>query len=181
VVYKLYRFTKVHLQLQADPLPGTTALYKPVYVAMNYIPALETAISSWPSPTNLEVFEGPAVGFYAAFRGSPYNYTVPSKVLNAMPYNWYETKQNTPEVSDFTQGQIFLKTTDANYYAPILATFTLEFQTLEDPEFLASLQSVGQPRIKQPVLLNQTKNRKRPTRSEEEYDKVSIYSGSHTL
>lgn len=145
-IYKLYRFVNVRLDFQADPNPSTTvATGKPVYVAMNYIPALETPISSWANPTNLEQFEGPAVGFFAGNRGHPYTYHVPKAILLSMPYNWYETKQNTPQFSDFTQGQLFLKTTDANYYTPILAHFTVEFQTMEDPEFLSQLMKQAHP------------------------------------
>jgi hypothetical protein len=146
IIYKLYRFVNVRLDFQADPNPSTTlATGKPTYVCMNYIPAKEQPITTWPNPLNLEKFEGPAIGFYAANRGHPYTYHVPKAILLSMPYNWYETKQNTPEFSDYTQGQIFLKTTDANYYAPILAHFTVEFQTMEDPEFLSNLTKKAQP------------------------------------
>lgn len=145
-IYKLYRFVNVRLDFQADPNPSTTlASGKPTYVAMNYIPAKEQPITSWPTPLNLELFEGPAIGFYASNRGHPYTYHVPKAILLSMPYNWYETKQNTPQFSDYTQGQIFLKTTDENYYAPIFAHFTVEFQTMEDPEFLTSLMKPTKP------------------------------------
>jgi len=136
-IYKLYRFVDLKFEFQADPNPSTTIPSgKPAYVCMNYIPAKEQPITSWANPTDLEQFEGPAVGFYAANRGHPYQYKVPKSILLSMPYNWYETKQNTPQFSDFTQGQFFLKTTDAGYYNPILAHITVEFQTMEDPEFL---------------------------------------------
>jgi hypothetical protein len=141
-IYKLYRFVSVALEFQADPNPSTTlATGKPVYVAMNYIPAKETPITVWPDPLNLEKFEGPAIGFYAGNRGHPYHYKVPKSILLSMPYNWYETKQNSPQFSDYTQGQMFLKTTDLTYYMPILASFVVEFQTMEDPEFLTGLIS----------------------------------------
>jgi hypothetical protein len=142
-IYKLYRFISVKFEFQADPNPSTTiASGKPTFLAINYIPAKETPITSWPNPLDLDVFEGPAVGFYATNRGHPYSYKIPSNILNAMPYNWYETRQNTPQFSDYTQGQIFLKTTDLNYYSPILAHFVVEFQTLEDPEFLSSTRPI---------------------------------------
>lgn len=143
-IYKLYRFVNVRLDFQADPNPSTTlATGKPAYLALNYIPAKEQPITVWPNPSNLEVFEGPAIGFYAANRGHPYTYHVPKAILLSMPYNWYETKQNTPQFSDFTQGQLFLKTTDLNYYTPIFAHFTVEFQTMEDPEFLSSIMKTN--------------------------------------
>jgi hypothetical protein len=140
-IYKLYRFTHVQFQYQADPFQSTTpGSTTPVFIAMNYVPALETPITSWPNPLDLEQFEGPAVAFYASNRGAPYSWNIPSHVLNAMPYNWYETRPNSPTPSDFTQGQIFLKSSQLGYAFPILANFTCEFQTLEDPEFLLNIR-----------------------------------------
>jgi len=184
-IYKLYRFVDLSFTFQADPNPSTTlATGKPAYLAMNYIPAKEQPITSWPNPLDLEKFEGPAVGFYAANRGHPYTYHVPKSILLSMPYNWYETKQNTPQFSDFTQGQFFLKTTDVGYYSPIYANITVEFQTMEDPEFLT--QNL-RPNMLNNTFQNQYNNTsvqgcKQPLATsikvEEGYDHVSIYSGS---
>lgn len=178
-IYKLYRFTNVRLDFQADPNPSTTlATGKPTYVALNYIPAQETPITAWPNPLNLETFEGPAIGFFATNRGHPYTYHVPKAILLSMPYNWYETKQNLPQPSDFTQGQVFLKTTDANYYAPIYAHFTVEFQTMEDPEFLTQMIN-SKPDCKQ---LEETKYFKVGVIEDKEIeDCVSIYSESNNI
>jgi len=154
-IYKLYRFVDLRFDFQSDPNPSTTiSSGKPTYIAMNYIPAKENPITVWPNPSDLEQFEGQAVGFYSSNRGHPYTYKVPNSILKAMPYNWYETKQNTPLFSDFTQGQFFIKTTDANYYNPILAHITVEFQTMEDPEFLTSNLRLNQTiDIQRPVSI----------------------------
>jgi hypothetical protein len=173
LIYKLYRFVNVRLDFQADPNPSTTILSgKPTYVCTNYIPAKESPITVWPNPTDLEKFEGPAVGFYAANRGHPYTYKVPKAILLSMPYNWYETKQNTPQFSDYTQGQLFLKTTDANYFAPILAHFVVEFQTMEDPQFLTSLTQ------QKPERAVKIEKRKMFDEVEEESDCVSMINAN---
>jgi hypothetical protein len=105
-------------------------------VAINYIPAQEQLSGQ---PTDFDEFEGPAVGFYANSRGAPYHYTTPSKILNAMPYNWYETKAG--EASDLTQGVFyFLSNVPTAQIINVLCHFTCEFQTLEDPAFLAALR-----------------------------------------
>lgn len=134
VVYKLYRCTHLKLTFQASTfLPGTGA--QPRY-AINYVPALEFTSSS---PLSIEDYEGPAVGFWQSNRGHPYTYVIPSNVLNAMPYNWYETKSNSPDQSDLTQGTI-LSTCDLETEAQTaLLEVVFEFQTLEDPDFLASM------------------------------------------
>lgn len=145
-IYKLYRYVDISLHFQADPNPSTTIVSgKPTYIAMNYIPAKEQPITVWPNPLDLEKFEGPAVGFFGSARGAPYHYHVPKPILLSMPYNWYETKQNSPQFSDFTQGQLFLKTTDANYFSPIFINLVVEFQTMEDPEFLTSRMNINKP------------------------------------
>lgn len=129
-IYKLYRFTSVRFTFQADITQNITQ-----QIAMNYIPAQE-AISG--APTSFDEFEGPAVGFYANSRGAPYTYNTPSRVLNAMPYNWYETKSG--EASDLTQGvYYFLCDVPDATIVNIYCHFTAEFQTLEDPAFLSSL------------------------------------------
>jgi hypothetical protein len=134
VVYKLWRCTHLSLEFQAaTALPATGS--QPRY-AINYVPALEatTAIV-----LDIEDFEGPAVGYWQANRGHPYRYTVPTNVLNAMPYNWYETKSNSPDVSDRVQGML-LSTCDMEEDSQTaLLEVVFEFQTLEDPDFLANL------------------------------------------
>jgi len=134
VVYKLYRCTSLKLTFQAATyLPGSAS--QPRH-AINYVPALEFTASS---PLSVEDYEGPAVGFWQANRGHPYTWKIPGNVLNAMPYNWYETKSNSPDVSDLTQGTI-LSTSDLETTAETaLMEIVMEFQTLEDPEFLAQL------------------------------------------
>merc|ERR550525_13295 len=88
-IYKLYRFTSVKMVFQASP----NSLGEEAF-AINYIPAAEAAPT--PIVSSFDDFEGPSVGFFEANRGAPYHYKVPSKVLNAMPYNWYETRPNSP-------------------------------------------------------------------------------------
>ena len=140
VVYKLYRCTHAKLTFQAATYqPGSGA--QPRY-AINYVPALEFTASS---PLTIEDYEGPAVGFWQSNRGHPYTYTIPSNVLNAMPYNWYETKSNSPDQSDLTQGTI-LSTCDLETdNQTALLELVFEFQTLEDPDFLASMVNVSTP------------------------------------
>jgi len=127
-IYKLYRFTQVKMIFQASPETlGQLAL------AMNYIPANDAAPS--PIVTDLNDFEGPAVGFYETNRGMPYTYKVPSKILNAMNYNWYET--HTGDASDLTQGIfVFLSSIEDSFPINVYCHFKCEFQTLEDPHFL---------------------------------------------
>lgn len=175
-IYKLYRFVSVSLEFQADPNPSTTvATGKPTYLAINYIPAKENPITAWPNPLNLEKFEGPAIGFYAANRGHPYHYKIPKAVLQSMPYVWYETRQNTPQFSDYTQGQIFLKTTDELYYAPILAHFVVEFQTMEDPEFLMSTKKLAIEKAESYVSIYKQPAVTCKKRDERDEDDVSVH------
>jgi len=169
-IYKLYRFTSVRFTFQADITQNLTS-----QVAINYIPAQE-AISGLPSA--FEEFEGPAVGFYANSRGAPYTYNTPSKVLNAMPYNWYETKAG--EASDLTQGVFyFLSDVPTSGVINVYAHFTAEFQTLEDPAFLSSLKPAAKPRIYPKIAQKRTQNRRMISTCEEEdvmYERAeSIY------
>jgi hypothetical protein len=131
-IYKLYRFTKVKFTFQANKLAAAGSL--PSEYAINYIPARETPVTVFPS--TFEEFEGPAVGYFGDLRGTPYHWHIPMEVLNAMPYNWYETRNNTPQFSDFTQGQILIKSDTPNIQVNILAHFAVEYQTLEDPSML---------------------------------------------
>ena len=134
VVYKLWRCTHLSLEFQAATALPTTGS-QPRY-AINYVPALEATSAI---VLDIENYEGPAVGYWQANRGHPYRYTVPANVLNAMPYNWYETKSNTPDLSDRIQGMI-LSTCDMEEDSQTaLLEVVFEFQTLEDPDFLASL------------------------------------------
>lgn len=133
-IYKLYRFTSVRFTFQADITQNLSQ-----QVAINYIPAQEAIAGA---PTSFDEFEGPAVGFYANSRGAPYTYNTPTKVLNAMPYNWYETKAG--EASDLTQGvYYFLCDVPDATIINVYCHFTAEFQTLEDPAFLSSLTPVS--------------------------------------
>jgi hypothetical protein len=135
LIYKLYRFTEVHFTFQAEISAYNLQNFESS-LALNYIPAQESIAGS---PGQFEEFEGPAVGFYSNTRGMPYTYRTPSKILNAMPYNWYETKG--AEASDLTQGvYYFLSDVPTQHVVNIFAHFTCEFQTLEDPAFLAALQ-----------------------------------------
>lgn len=131
-IYKLYRFTSVKFTFQAELTQDLDSA-----LALNYIPAQES-LSTLPS--GFDQFEGPAVGFYANGRGTPYHYTTPSMVLNAMPYNWYETK--SAELSDLTQGvYYFYSNVPEARTINVYAHFVCEFQTLEDPAFLAGQNS----------------------------------------
>jgi hypothetical protein len=134
VVYKLWRCTHLSLVFQAaSNNTGTSA--QPRY-AINYVPALEATTALL---LNVEDYEGPAVGFWQSNRGHPYRYQVPSNVLNAMPYNWYETKSNTPDATDRVQGMILSTCDFEEDTQTALLDIVFEFQTLEDPDFLASL------------------------------------------
>jgi len=121
----------------------------------------------------IEDYEGPAVGFWQANRGHPYSWKVPGNVLNAMPYNWYETKSNSPDVSDLNQGTI-LSTCDLETDAQTaLLEIVFEFQTLEDPDFLASLIRDNQDNPDFQII------EKKQTRRQMEYeDELSERSGS---
>jgi hypothetical protein len=169
-VYKLYRFTKVKFTFQANRLANTAGALPNNY-AINYIPAKESPVTVFPS--SFEEFEGPAVGFFSDLRGTPYHWHIPMEVLNAMPYNWYETRNNTPQFSDFTQGQILIRSNVPDIQVVILAHFEIEYQTLEDPSMLT---------LKTPVELaleEREKRRHEKARSEASY--VSIYRNSSAL
>lgn len=168
VVYKLYRCTHLKLTFQAATyLPGSGA--QPRY-AINYVPALEFTSSA---PLTIEDYEGPAVGFWQANRGHPYSWKVPGNVLNAMPYNWYETKSNSPDTSDLNQGTILSTCDLESDNQTALLEIVFEFQTLEDPDFLASLIRDNQDNPDFEVI------QKRYTRKQMEYeDELSERSGS---
>lgn len=168
VVYKLYRCTHLKLTFQAATyLPGSGA--QPRY-AINYVPALEFTSSA---PLTIEDYEGPAVGFWQANRGHPYSWKVPGNVLNAMPYNWYETKSNSPDTSDLNQGTILSTCDLESDNQTALLEIVFEFQTLEDPDFLASLIRDNQDNPDFEVI------QKRYTRKQMEYeDELSEHSGS---
>jgi hypothetical protein len=129
MIYKLYRYTKIKLVFQAGPDGGAPTTNK--QVALTYVPALDLTPSV---PSSLIDFEGPAVGYFESSRGMPYTYTVPSHVLNAMPYNWYNTSSNAPEASDRIQGFIVARCNKQTMSEYVYADFTVEFQTLEDPD-----------------------------------------------
>jgi len=134
VVYKLYRCTALKFTFQAATYQvGSPS--QPRY-AINYVPALEFTASA---PLSIEDYEGPAVGFWQSNRGTPYTWKVPANVLNAMPYNWYETKSNSPDTADLTQGTILSSADLETDSQTALMEIVFEFQTLEDPDFLASL------------------------------------------
>jgi hypothetical protein len=171
-IYKLYRFTSVHFTFQAELNQNLIS-----DVAVNYIPAQENISGQ---PTSFEEFEGPAVGYFSNGRGTPYSYRVPSKVLNAMPYNWYETKAG--EASDLTQGVFyFLSNVPTVSTINIYAHFTCEFQTLEDPAFLTQMVKEGGLETGQCIPRKIAVDRFKPpvTKEDEDpdYDQVSIYSG----
>jgi len=138
VVYKLYRVT--HLSLVFQAATNVAGIATPPRYAINYCPALEAPTSA---PLFIEDYEGPAVGFWQNNRGTPYHWKIPSNVLNAMPYNWYETKSNSPDTSDLTQGYILSSTDVETETQTALLDVVFEFQTLEDPEFLARLGSIN--------------------------------------
>lgn len=138
VVYKLYRVT--HLSLVFQAATSVSGIPTPPRYAINYCPALEAPTTG---PLFIEDYEGPAVGFWQNNRGTPYHWKIPSNVLNAMPYNWYETKSNSPDTSDLTQGYILSTTNIETDTQTALLDVVFEFQTLEDPEFLARLGSIN--------------------------------------
>jgi hypothetical protein len=129
MIYKLYRYTRIKFVFQAGPAAGAPTTNKEV--ALTYVPALDLTPTL---PHDLTDFEGPAVGYFESSRGTPYTYTIPSHVLNAMPYNWYNTSSNAPEASDRIQGFIIAKSNLEAFTEMVYADFTVEFQTLEDPD-----------------------------------------------
>ena len=133
-IYRQYRITELSFTFQCSDVAGAYAL------AMQYVPQVggnPTAL-----PTTLSEFEGPAVGYCETGRGREYTYRVPSHVLNAMGLNYYSTRTTVSPPQDpdiITQGlMVFLTSTPAT---PIIAYMHVkyEFQTLEDPSFLAKL------------------------------------------
>jgi hypothetical protein len=133
-IYRQYRITELSFTFQCSDVAGAYAL------AMQYVPQVggnPTAL-----PTTLSEFEGPAVGYCETGRGREYTYRVPGHVLNAMGLNYYSTRTNVSPPQDpdlITQGlMVFLTSTPAT---PIIAYMHVkyEFQTLEDPSFLAKL------------------------------------------
>ena len=133
-IYRQYRVTELSFTFQCSDVAGAYAL------AMQYVPQIGTNPNTL--PTTLEEFEGPAVGYCETGRGREYTYRVPSNVLNAMGLNYYSTRRSVSPPQDpdaLTQGlMIFLSSTPAT---PIIAFMHVkyEFQTLEDPSFLAKL------------------------------------------
>lgn len=135
-IYRQYRVVELSFTFQCSAVAGAYAL------AMQYVPQLGGSPST--VPTQLSEFEGPAVGYCETDRGREYTYRVPSRVLNAMGLNYYSTRVNTTPTQDpdvLTQGlMVFLTSTPAT---PIIAYMHVkyEFQTLEDPSFLAKLMN----------------------------------------
>jgi hypothetical protein len=139
-IYRQYRVTELSFTFQCSDVAGPYAL------AMQYVPQIGGNVSS--PPTTLAEFEGPAVGYCETGRGREYTYKVPSSVLNAMGLNYYSTRSNVSPPQDpdlITQGlMVFLTSTPAT---PIIAYLHVkfEFQTLEDPSFLAKLFEDKEP------------------------------------
>lgn len=135
-IYRQYRVTELSFTFQCSDVAGAFAL------AMQYVPQIGGNPSAL--PTQLSEFEGPAVGYCETGRGREYTYRVPSNVLNAMGLNYYSTRVNVSPAQDsdvLTQGlMVFLTSTPAT---PIIAYMHVkfEFQTLEDPSFLAKLMN----------------------------------------
>ena len=133
-IYRQYRVTELSFTFQCSEVAGPYAL------AMQYVPQIGGVPSTL--PTQLTEFEGPAVGYCETGRGREYTYRVPNHVLNAMGLNYYSTRINVSPPQDpdvLTQGiMVFLTSTPAT---PIIAYMHVkyEFQTLEDPSFLAKL------------------------------------------
>jgi hypothetical protein len=133
-IYRQYRVTELSFTFQCSDVAGAYAL------AMQYVPQIGGVPTTL--PTTLAEFEGPAAGYCETGRGREYTYRVPSHVLNAMGLNYYSTRTNSSPPQDpdiITQGlMVFLTSTPAT---PIIAYIHVkyEFQTLEDPSFLASL------------------------------------------
>ena len=133
-IYRQYRITELSFTFQCSDVAGAYAL------AMQYVPQIGGNPSAL--PTTLAEFEGPAVGYCETGRGREYTYRVPGHVLNAMGLNYYSTRTTVSPPQDpdvITQGlMVFLTSTPAT---PIIAYMHVkyEFQTLEDPSFLAKL------------------------------------------
>ena len=157
-IYRQYRITELSFTFQCSDVAGAYAL------AMQYVPQLGGSPSAL--PTTLAEFEGPAVGYCETGRGREYTYKVPSHVLNAMGLNYYSTRTNVSPPQDpdvITQGlMVFLTSTPAT---PIIAYMHVkyEFQTLEDPSFLAKLVNGDEQKEKEAVVV--------PRRVELKYEK----------
>ena len=147
-IYRQYRVTELSFTFQCSDIAGPFAL------AMQYVPQIGGVPSA--PPTNLAEFEGPAVGYCETGRGREYTYRVPSDILNAMGLNYYSTRVNVSPVQDpdvLTQGlMVFLTSTPAT---PIIAYMHVkyEFQTLEDPSFLARLVNGDQNEAKDTMIV----------------------------
>ena len=147
-IYRQYRVTELSFTFQCSDVAGAYAL------AMQYVPQVGGSPSTL--PTTLSEFEGPAVGYCETGRGREYTYRVPSHVLNAMGLNYYSTRVNTTPAQDpdlITQGlMVFLTSTPAT---PIIAYMHVkyEFQTLEDPSFLAKLMNNDEKKDKDILLV----------------------------
>lgn len=160
LIYKLYRFTKMAITFQASQ---ATSGYSNEGVAIMYVPALDKPPSP---PSFMTDFSGPACGYFEEGRGTPYTFHIPMTVLNAMPYNWYNTTSNDPEASDEKQGYLISKTqTTANKTIYMFFDVTMEFQTLEDPTLISE-------RVKNSFMKNFNKGDKR------EASVISSFRGS---
>lgn len=150
-IYRQYRVTELSFTFQCSDVAGAYAL------AMQYVPQIGGNPSTL--PTTLQEFEGPAVGYCETGRGREYTYSVPSHVLNAMGLNYYSTRTNVSPPQDpdvLTQGlMVFLNSTPAT---PIIAYMHVkyEFQTLEDPSFLANLFEKGND-FNEPIVVPRIK------------------------
>jgi hypothetical protein len=158
-IYRQYRITELSFTFQCSDVAGAYAL------AMQYVPQIGGNPSAL--PTTLSEFEGPAVGYCETGRGREYTYRVPSHVLNAMGLNYYSTRTTVSPPQDpdiITQGlMVFLTSTPAT---PIIAYMQVkyEFQTLEDPSFLAKLVNGDEKNEKEAVVV--------PRRVELKYEKT---------
>jgi len=133
-IYRQYRVTELSFTFQASSDAGAYAL------AMQYVPQIGGTPSTL--PTLLSEFEGPAVGYYETGRGREYTFRVPSDVLNAMGLNYYSTRTAVTPIQDpdiLTQGLMVFLTSSPNIPVVAYMHVRYEFQTLEDPSFLASL------------------------------------------
>jgi hypothetical protein len=147
-IYRQYRVTELSFTFQCSDIAGPFAL------AMQYVP--QTGGVPITPPTTLAEFEGPAVGYCETGRGREYTYRVPSDILNAMGLNYYSTRVNISPSQDpdiLTQGlMVFLTSTPAT---PIIAYMHVkyEFQTLEDPSFLARLVNGDENEAKDTMIV----------------------------
>jgi hypothetical protein len=147
-IYRQYRVTELSFTFQCSDIAGPFAL------AMQYVPQVGGVPSA--PPTTLAEFEGPAVGYCETGRGREYTYRVPSDILNAMGLNYYSTRVNVSPSQDpdiLTQGlMVFLTSTPVT---PIIAYMHVkyEFQTLEDPSFLARLVNGDKSEAKDTMIV----------------------------